>query len=105
MDEIMIQMIEIYQPNGIDWMNYKQSIKNPYMYRYIKSCRDGGRKTIKNGAILTVDSNWELNVLDNRYNKLYKELNGLFLELNRTQMPPAEDYFEEVDRVLKRVRR
>lgn len=100
MDSILIQMIEIYKPNGIDWMNYHLEKKNPYTYHHIKEVRNGGKRTIQNGAILTKQAHEYLNYIDREYHKIYKELNGLFLELNRTYKPPEEDYFQEVNHVL-----
>ena len=102
MKEVLRELIEIFQPNGIDWMGYEQTTNNPYTYRCIKSTRDGGLATINNGAILTINSNWELNVLDNEYNKVYNELKQLFKELNTTKRPPTNDYYERVEYILKK---
>lgn len=102
MDNVLREMIHIYQPNGIDWLEYSLTRNNPYTFHHIREARNGGKRVVSNGAILTKDGHGYLNFLDCQYQRLYRELNGLFLELNRTQLPPAEDYFEEVQRVLKK---
>lgn len=105
MDHILKEMIEIYKPKGIDWMAYKLQRKNPYTFHHIIEKRNGGKRRVNNGAILTLNAHEYLNYLDNEYHRIYKELNGLFWELNRTYKPPQEDYYEEVGAVLKKVRR
>lgn len=105
MDGVLREMIEIYKPKGIDWMAYKLQRKNPYTFHHIIEKRNGGKRRVNNGAILTLNAHEYLNYLDCRYERIYKELNGLFWELNRTYKPPQEDYYEEVGAVLKKVRR
>lgn len=105
MDIILRQMIVIYKPEGIDWMEYKLSRNNPYTYHHIIEKRNGGRRTLDNGAILTQYAHRYLNLLDMKYHDYYSELNSLFLFLNRTNQPPTEEYYEEVRKVLKKVKR
>lgn len=104
MDHILRTLIEIYEPNGIDWLAWELTKKNPYTFHHILEARNGGKRIVRNGAILTRRAHDYLNYLDNRYHNVYRALNGAFLDLNRTQMPPRPDYFEEVDHILKRVR-
>lgn len=103
MNKTLIELIEIFQPDGIDWMGYEQIGSNFYSYHHIKEVRNGGKTTINNGAILTRDSHFDLNYYDNRVNHIYQQLNKLFKMLNNTKKPPTEEYFEELDYILKKV--
>ena len=102
MDSILIEMITIYKPEGIDWMNCSLQRKNPYTFHHIQEARNGGKRTVSNGAIITSNAHQYLNFLDFEYHRIYLDLNYLFKELNNTMLPPAEDYFEEVDYILKK---
>lgn len=103
MDSVLKEMIKIYRPAGIDWLDYRLSRNSPYTFHHIKEVRNGGKRIIDNGAILTLNGHKYLNYLDYEYFRIYRELNGLFLELNRTQRPPAEDYYDEVHKILRKV--
>jgi len=48
---------------------------------------------------------WIPNKLDMKYHKLYKELNGLFQELNRSYAPPTKQYYDEIAFTLRKIRR
>lgn len=104
MKKILVKMLEIYQPNGRDWMNYVMTRDNPYTYHHIKERRKGGRTTIYNGAIITKHAHIYLNYLDLNYHKIYNELNEMFKYLNTTYQPPTEEYYEEIEHILKKVR-
>ena len=104
MKEVLIKMLEIYQPNGIDWMDYKLARDNPYTFHHIKEKRNGGKLEVNNGAILTRKAHNYLNYLDYEYHKIYKDLNYMFKCLNRTMKPPTDDYYEEIHHILRKVR-
>lgn len=105
MKQVLIDMIQIYKPNGIDWMNVGLTKKNPYTFHHIKEVRNGGLYKMENGAILTINAHEYLNYLDRYLKDYYKELNNLFLYLNRTTNPPTDDYFKEINKVLIKSRR
>lgn len=98
--KIRERMISIYGEGC--WMGYKLSKKNPYTYHHICEARNGGRVTIENGAILTRLAHDDLNELENRARYLYRELNGMFKELNQTRKPPTREYFKEINGILLR---
>ncbi len=106
MKEPLITMLEIYKPleQGRDWMNYK--IVNPadLTFHHIKEKRNGGARVLNNGAILIRRSHDYLNYLDYCYHRYYKDLNELFHILNMTMAPPTEDYYEEVDYILRKIK-
>ena len=104
MKKVLIDMIEIYKPNGIDWLEYKLSKNNPYTFHHIREKRNGGKYEIRNGAILTKNAHIYLNHLDVCYHKIYKELNYMFKQLNMTMKPPTDEYYEEINHILRKVR-
>lgn len=108
MKQVLIQMLEIYRPDLWDnhcWMDYKLTKDNPYTFHHIKEKRNGGKYIISNGAIITQNAHRYLNYLDYQYHNIYKELNCLFWDLNKTYAPPTEDYYEELKHILKKVRK
>lgn len=103
MDDVLKQMVKIYVPDGIDWMGYQLTRKNPYTFHHIKEVRNGGKRNVSNGAILTSNAHQDLNFLDCQYNIIYLDLNYCFKELNKTELPPTDDYYEEVGKILIKV--
>lgn len=106
MKEPLITMLEIYKPLeiGKDWLNYKIVKPGDLTFHHIKERRNGGKRVISNGAILVRRSHEYLNYLDYCHHKYYKDLNELFKWLNMTMKPPTDEYYEEVDYILKKVR-
>lgn len=90
---ILKQMLEIYQPDGIDWMGYKVSRKNPYTFHHIQERRNGGRSVISNGAILTKQAHAYLNYLEQFCPMAYDEYQAIFKWINSYNGPiPPDDY-------------
>lgn len=90
------EMCEIYRPDlwgNIDWLEVKKARNNPYTFHHIKEVRNGGKLVVSNGAILTSSAHQWLNVIDNQDRELYRLLNHIFLELNRTKAPPTKEYY------------
>lgn len=96
------EMIEVY--GNICWMNYVVSKRNFITAHHIQEVRNGGKAVWNNIALITTNAHGYLNYLDNEHHRIYRQLNGLFKELNLTYLPPAEDYFEELDHILRRVK-
>lgn len=86
-------LVETWFPKKGDFMTY----------HHILERRNGGLVTWENGALLGCSSHNYLNMLDYNYHNIYEELNGLFHELNKTYAPPTESYYDEVQRVLRKV--
>ena len=99
------EMILVYGLNC--WMNelWIPNKKDILTFHHILEKRNGGKEVWENGALLSRTSHDYLNYLDMKYHKLYKELNGLFQELNRSYAPPTEQYYDEVAFTLRKIRR
>ena len=78
--------------------------KNILTFHHILEKRNGGIIKWENGALLSLYRHDYLNYLDLYYHSIYNELNGLFYDLNRTYAPPTDEYYEEVKRVLRRIK-
>lgn len=96
--EIRERLLDIY--GNRCWMGYTVCRENPFTVHHIHERRNGGKDVIENAAALTVSAHYDLNQLDAHAKDLYKELNLLFFELNRSNCPPTIEYFKEINRIL-----
>ena len=94
------KMIKIYKPNGIDWMNFTLSRRNPYTFHHIISRSDGGDDAIENGAILTRRAHDLLHILEYACPEVYEKLNALFTEINANRKAPNEEIKKEIEEIL-----
>ena len=97
---ILKQMLEIYQPNGIDWMGFKVTRKNPYTFHHIQERRNGGRNEIQNGAILTKEAHAYLNYLENFCPMAYDEYQGIFRYINSLNGPIPPEIYDDIYDVI-----
>ncbi len=95
------RLINIYKPDGIDWMNFEYGKNNPYTYHHIQKKEDGGTSEIRNGAILTKKAHVYLHYLETRDKEAYRRLNYMFSFLNNTMSPPTQEYFMIIDEILE----
>ena len=100
MNGALIIMGYIYNPSGFDWMNFKLTDKNPYTFHHIVEKRNGGDKSIENGAILTNYAHQLLNVFDYFCPEAYNDLQNVFTRINTSGEPPTNDIVKEVDQIL-----
>lgn len=87
MRDVLVSMLEIYQPNGIDWMGYQVTSDNPYTFHHINEKREGGKYEISNGAILTKQAHEYLNYLDAYSPLAYLEYQRIFKFINSINGP------------------
>ena len=100
--EVLELLLSIFLPD-YDWLGFAASKNNHYTYHHIIPERDGGKTTKKNGAILTKKGHEIFNYIEQEYPDIALELTELFKNLNETNLPATDDYYEEVDRILKKV--
>lgn len=94
--------LNIYKPDGIDWMGYKISKKNPYSFHHINK---NGKTSISNLAILSKYSHKFLNYLERDYINIYDELNIIFKEIIETNDRPTNKHYEKVTKTILRVKK
>lgn len=100
-DKVTKDLIDIFQPNGIDWLGDKISEDNTLTYHHITKACEKGHKTLNNGALLTKRSHKYLHeVLEREDLESYLLLNIEFKRLNMTKLQPTEEYYEKIDDIL-----
>ena len=103
MDRALRIKINIFEPDGIDWMNMKLSVNNPYTRHHIKERRNGGDNSLDNLAILTKRSHNLLNILDRLCPDAYNDLQNVFRKINETGVHPSDEIINEIDLILYKV--
>ena len=103
MKRVLRIMIDIFQPEGIDWMNFGISRDNPYTYHHIVERSKGGDKSIDNGAILTRRAHTFLHTLEKVCPDAYNDLQEVFSKINDSKKPVMEEYIREIDDILYKV--
>ena len=98
-------MARIYNTYECDWLADPISDISELTRHHIEKREYGGENGISNYALLTKRSHAFIHYLEDNYYKEYLELNKLFLKLNRSIMPPDEEYYESVKRIVKRVKK
>ena len=96
MREVLLNMLEIYQPKGIDWMGYRMTPNNPYTFHHIVERRDGGKMEISNGAILTKYAHNYLNYLDANCPDAYEEYQKIFRFINSLNGPIPDELYDDI---------
>lgn len=100
MKPILSEMLEIYKPNGTDWMGYKVSKQNPYTCHHIKEKANDGELTIDNIAILTLQAHRLLHKLSKLCPEGYRDFQNLFMEINNRRIPLDEEVYSEIYALL-----
>ena len=98
-------MIKIYGTCDVDWMG--DEIKSPsnLTRHHIIKKEDGGENEISNYALLTNESHHLIHYLEDNNYKAYCLLNNMFLDLNRSSMPPTKEYFNNIRVIIKKVKK
>lgn len=100
-NQILVRnMIEIYKPDGIDWMSYQITKNNKLTFHHIKEASRGGETSIENGALVTIKGHRILNIIEAKDFLLYKDWNELFEQINKANKP-LDNYYKEQSRSLK----
>ena len=79
--EMLKRLIDIYKPDGYDWMGVPITKNNPLTYHHIEK-NNGKNTTLENGALLTKRAHRLLNILQSKNKDLYDEWNWLFYAIN-----------------------
>ena len=93
---VLMRMIERYQPNGEDWMGFKLTRSNTYTFHHIRERRKGGKEELENGAILTEHAHQFLNMLDYHYHQAYEDYQTIFRRINKNNGPLDDDLLEDI---------
>lgn len=98
------EMIVVYKEAC--WINelWIPSKKDKITAHHIIPVRNKGLSVWENIALLSRRSHDYFNYIERINPRVAKELNDLFYELNRTYAPPTEQYYDEVEYVLKKIK-
>ena len=105
MNEDIRIMMEIYGTYQYDWLGDEFKSPKELTRHHIVKREYGGENGISNYALLTHSSHSFMHYLEDNFYKEYNYLNTMFLELNRSVNPPSSEYYEEVHRVVKRIKK
>lgn len=92
----MNRMLNIFEPDGRDWMGYIMTEENPYTFHHIKEQRFGGSWGPDNGAILTREAHEYLNYLEQYCPEAYDEYQAIFRYINSFQGPIPKDIYDDL---------
>lgn len=101
-------MLTIFKPKGIDWLGFRVTKNNYYTYHHIFKKVYGEYSNlyplypIHNGAILSLYSHAYIHTLEQLNPELYREFNNAFKELALTMLPPTDEYFANISRLLEK---
>lgn len=98
-------MLKIYNTYDVDWMGDKIENSNPLTKHHIIKKAKSGENDINNYALLTVKSHRLLHYIEQNYYNDYVTLNEMFTKLNRSLMPPSNEYYICINPILKNVRK
>lgn len=98
-------MARIYNTYEVDWLGDEINSVSDLTRHHIVKRENGGENGISNYALLTRSSHSFIHYLEDNYRKEYEYLNSLFLSLNRSLAPPTSEYYEEVRKVVKSVKK
>lgn len=98
---ILLEMIEIYHPDIMDWMQYQITKRNILTFHHIRKECERGMTTIDNGALLTRNAHRILNRVEIIDQVLYNEWNILFILINKSKEKPNDEYILEARRLKK----
>ncbi|MBP5684185.1 MAG: hypothetical protein J6X02_02890 [Bacilli bacterium] len=93
---VLIKMIDMYDPQEEDWMGFKLAINNTYTFHHIRERRNGGKEVVQNGAILTHFGHQFLNHLDSHNKRAYNDYQEIFKRINKSQGPIDDDLREDI---------
>jgi hypothetical protein len=100
MKEVTKELIKIYKPVDLDWLNYRVTRQNPLTYHHIIKREHGGLYALDNGALLTQTGHHYLHIIEYKEIKLYEMLNKMFEIINKQRHAPTPDQREIIEYIL-----
>lgn len=100
MKMITKDMINIYNVEGFDWLNYKIYDINEITFHHIKKEEDDGKYEIENGALLTTRAHRYLNLIETYSKDIYNQINDILREINKNGHGPTKRQSEQIELLL-----
>lgn len=100
MKQVTKELIKIYKPVDLDWMNYRVTKSNLLTFHHIIKREHGGLYTLDNGALLTETGHHYLHIIEYKEIKIYEMLNKMFEIINRQKHAPTMEQREIIEYLL-----
>lgn len=100
MKQVTKEMIKIYKPLDLDWLNYRVTKSNQITFHHIIKKEHGGLYTFENGALLTETGHHYLHIIEYKEIKIYETLNKMFEIINRQKHAPTQEQREIIEYLL-----
>ena len=100
MKEVTRELIKLYKPIDLDWLNYKVNRPSDLTYHHIIKKENGGLYTLDNGALLTSTAHQYLHIIEYKEIKIYEMLNKMFEIINRQRHAPTMEQREIIEYLL-----
>ncbi len=98
---LLRELIEIYNPDGYDWLSYQITRQNILTIHHIIKRVDGGSFDLDNLALLTKRAHRALNICESKDLSLYLEINAFFEEIV-TLRTALDSYYKEESKEYKK---
>ena len=105
MNDEIAEMINIYKTIDLDWMGDVIKTPSDLTRHHIIKKEKNGCNSIDNYALLTTNSHHLIHYLEINYNKEYNMINDLLMKLNVSKCEPTNEYFFEMNNILKKVKK
>jgi hypothetical protein len=105
MNEDIELMQKKFNTFEVDWMGSTINGPSCLTRHHIIKKEDGGSNDINNYALLTVESHRLLHYLEENNYVDYVNLNKMFLELNKSMAPPTIEYYDNIKKIIKKVKK
>ena len=100
------KLYNIYVPNSnLDWMNYRITRKQDLSFHHIVKKEHGGKATIDNGALLTINAHNYLHIIEQKDITTYAYINKMFEIINKQLHEPNPDQRFVIEYLLKEFER
>lgn len=100
MKAVTKEMIKIYKPLDLDWMNYRVTRQNPITFHHIVKREHSGLYTFDNGALITEVGHRYLHIIEYKEAKIFYMLNKMFEIINKQRHAPTQEQREIVEYLL-----
>lgn len=100
MQYYLVKMLDIYEPDGYDWMNFSITNGNKISFHHIEKRENGGKSRPCNGAILTKWSHRFLHYLEYICPDAFNDFQDLFRRINASNAPRTQEHVNEVDAII-----
>lgn len=100
MDDVLGLLIKIYRVEEYDWMKFRITRDNPLTYHHIIKEAKGGKKTLKNGAPLTILAHQYLHQIEYDDNEIFVLINKQLEKINRSGNPPTKTDLKIIQSLL-----